>query len=75
MVDNVTLSSCSLSLTQGRSRVVSTAAEQKCIPVHNMYPILKLQVERRRVLIQPFLLYYVNHVVLMLTSIFKQNFL
>ena len=25
------------------------------------------------VLIQPFLLYYVNHVFLMLTSIFKQN--
>ena len=26
------------------------------------------------VLIQPFLLYYVNHIFLMLTSIFKQNF-
>ena len=26
------------------------------------------------VLIQPFLLYYVNHVALMLTSIFKHNF-
>jgi len=26
------------------------------------------------VLIQPFLLYYVNHVVLMLSSIFKHNF-